>query len=164
MWKPCEKLHKAKILKCCIRNSHNIWDIQTLFYGETSIWKNYGLNNPHHTPIGLMFNEFLYTCFVTKPSPFLSIFLNNFSIGDSSPINSSKLNRPSKSRSILSKNSSTSSLFIINQINSLSAKRCPHIFIELLKENQINSLSAKNLPTHFHRIIWSKKKAWQYIK
>ena len=50
------------------------------------------------------------TCLVTTPSPFLSIFLNNFSIGDSSPMNSSKLNRPSKSLSILEKKSSTSSL------------------------------------------------------
>ena len=52
----------------------------------------------------------LLTCLVTRPSPFLSMFLNSFSIWDSSPMNSSKLNLPSKSRSMELKNSSTSSL------------------------------------------------------
>ena len=61
-------------------------------------------------PFQYCFKTFVCTCLVTRPSPFLSMFLKSFSMGDSSPMNSSKLNRPSKSRSILSKNSSTSSL------------------------------------------------------
>ena len=48
----------------------------------------------------------------TYPSPFLSISLNSFSIGVSSPRNSSTVSRPSKSRSKAAKKWSTLSLIL----------------------------------------------------
>ena len=48
----------------------------------------------------------------TYPSPFLSINLNSFSIGVSSPRNSSTVSRPSKSRSKAAKKWSTLSLIL----------------------------------------------------
>ena len=50
------------------------------------------------------------TCLDTFPLLSLSIFLNSFSIWDSSPRNSSKERKPSKSLSLVRKKSSTSSL------------------------------------------------------
>ena len=73
----------------------------------------------------MLHKNYFLACLLTTPSLFLSIFLKSFSKVVSSPINSfnfvniyqwniinstSKLSRPSKSLSILLKNSSTSSL------------------------------------------------------
>ena len=75
------------------------------------------------------------TCLETTPSLFLSMFLKSFSSVVSSPdfenlqsefffliipMNSSKLSLPSKSRSILLKNSSTSSLDVTTIFSFLS--------------------------------------------
>ena len=56
--------------------------------------------------------EILLTSLLTVPSPSLSMFLKTFSRGVSSPMNSPKERRPSKSLSIRSKKSDTSSLMI----------------------------------------------------
>ena len=63
----------------------------------------------------------------TYPSPFLSISLNSFSIGVSSPRNSSTVSRPSKSRSKAAKKWSTLSLILNYQSVCLVVYKMYHL-------------------------------------
>ena len=74
------------------------------------------------------FVMYIQTSLVTEPSPSLSMFLNTFSNGVSSPMNSPKESRPSKSLSILSKNSETSSLNHKRNFSVQYPKKCVNFF------------------------------------